>query len=363
MLPAQWPPFSELPLDKSGPPGNAWGLFGANDQLGMLNHLTPEVVAAAATEIQTGIRVSLDWPLDRPSCPTDERRVFEHRIVHYADVPMNDDEVHMNTQSSSQWDGFRHFGPYALVAYRSGRFYNGHVQADFNDKSVLGIDPRYLAQSHSARLKHSIQMNPRTRDQNSAHDPNLSYVEWTQNGGIIGRGILIDYADWAKRNNQVLHPLESGRVRIQDIQTIIREQGIQIRTGDILFLRVGFTDAYNRLTEAEQRTYPSRQPGGLLGLEATSESLRWLWESRFAAVAGDSPSFERAPLDGPFNGPDVSVHQWALAGWGLPLGEMFDLEELSVVARGLGRYSFFLTSVPIKVPGGVASPPNAVAIF
>ncbi|KAJ5933782.1 hypothetical protein N7454_006111 [Penicillium verhagenii] len=291
MLPTQWPPFSQLPLDKSGPPGNAWGLFGASDQLGMLNHLTPEVVAAAATEIQTGIRVSLDWPLDRPSCPTDERRVFEHRIVHYADVPMNDDEVHMNTQSSSQWDGFRHF----------------------------------------------------------AHAPNPSFLEWTQNGGIIGRGILIDYADWAARNKQVLLPLESGRVRIQDIQTIILEQRIQIRAGDILFLRVGFTNAYNRLTEAEQKEYPSRQPGGLLGLEATSESLRWLWESRFAAVAGDSPSFERAPLDGPFNEPDVSVHQWALAGWGMPLGEMFDLEELSVVARRLGRYSFFLTSVPIKV--------------
>lgn len=23
---------------------------------------------------------------------------------------MNDDEVHFNTQSSTQWDGFRHFG-------------------------------------------------------------------------------------------------------------------------------------------------------------------------------------------------------------------------------------------------------------
>lgn len=66
-------------------------------------------------------------------------------------------------------------------------------------------------------------------------------------------------------------------------------------------------------------------------------------------MASDSPSFERGPTTGSYNDPDVSIHQWALAGWGLPLGEMFDLEELAETARRLGRYSFFLTSVPIKV--------------
>lgn len=66
-------------------------------------------------------------------------------------------------------------------------------------------------------------------------------------------------------------------------------------------------------------------------------------------MASDSRSFERGPTTGPYNDPDVSIHQWALAGWGLPLGEMFDLEELAETARRLGGYSFFLTSVPIKV--------------
>ncbi|KAJ5287224.1 hypothetical protein N7478_002910 [Penicillium angulare] len=322
MLPKNWPSFDALPLDKSGPPGNAWGLFGADDQLGMLNLLTPDVVAAAATEIKQGIRISLDYPLDKPSFPTNDRKIFQHRIVHHPSVPMNDDEVHLNTQSSTQWDGFRHF------AYRHAqKFYNGHQQKDFEDKEVLGID------------------------------------QWTQKGGIIGRGVLIDYADWAERKGENLKPLQSGAVTIEEIKGIVAEQNIEIRPGDILFIRVGFTAAYNALSASQQQEYPDRQPGGLLGLEATQESLRWLWESRFAAVASDSPSFERGPVNGPFNHPDVSVHQWALAGWGLPLGEMFDLEELASTAKSLGRYSFFLTSVPIKVPGGVASPPNAVAIF
>lgn len=54
------PQFSELPLDKNGPHGNAWGLWGPDDQLGTLNHLTDAVVAQAAAEnIRTGQRVSL----------------------------------------------------------------------------------------------------------------------------------------------------------------------------------------------------------------------------------------------------------------------------------------------------------------
>ena len=40
-----------------------WGLFGEKDELGMPNLLTPEVVAAAAKEIKSGVRTPLDLPL------------------------------------------------------------------------------------------------------------------------------------------------------------------------------------------------------------------------------------------------------------------------------------------------------------
>ena len=54
------PSFDELPVDKKGPHGNAWGLWGPDDQLGTLNYLTPEVVAQAVKEeVQTGQRISL----------------------------------------------------------------------------------------------------------------------------------------------------------------------------------------------------------------------------------------------------------------------------------------------------------------
>ncbi|KAI1048839.1 hypothetical protein LB505_012855 [Fusarium chuoi] len=42
MTPKKLPTFDDLPFDKNGPPGNAWGLWGPDDQLGRLNLLTPE---------------------------------------------------------------------------------------------------------------------------------------------------------------------------------------------------------------------------------------------------------------------------------------------------------------------------------
>lgn len=49
--------------------------------------------------------------------------------------------------------------------------------------------------------------------------------------------------------------------------------------------------------------------------------------------------------------------------WGMPLGELWDLEALAIACEEEKRWSFFLTSAPLNNPGGIASPPNAVAIF
>jgi hypothetical protein len=44
-------------------------------------------------------------------------------------------------------------------------------------------------------------------------------------------------------------------------------------------------------------------------------------------------------------------------------GEMFDLERLAKECATAQRWSFFFTSAPLNIPGGVASPPNAIAIL
>lgn len=74
--------------------------------------------------------------------------------------------------------------------------------------------------------------------------------------------------------------------------------------------------------------------------------LRWLWENQFAAVASDTPSLEPAPIK---HEKGMTLHEWCLAGWGMPIGEYFDLEELATYCREKGRWGFFLCSVPLKV--------------
>lgn len=111
----------------------------------------------------------------------------------------------------------------------------------------------------------------------------------------------------------------------------------------------------------------TKSPFEYPGTEATLSVLQFLWDTRIAAVAGDCPGFEAWPPSGA--NPDSEgvlrqgMHQTLLAGFGMPIGEMFDLEGLSRECERQQRWSFFLSSMPLNVLGGVASPPNAVAIF
>ena len=175
--------------------------------------------------------------------------------------------------------------------------------------------------------------------------------------------MLLDYAQWAASKNLQIQSLSSTPITVESLEAMVKDFQIQIHPGDILLIRSGFTAAYNELNEQERINLAQRPSPDFIGVEATEKTLRWLWKYQFGAVAGDAPSFERAPIRGPHADPRYNLHEWVLAGWGCPIGELFDLERLSQHCRATGRYTFFLSSVPLKVPGGVASPPNAVAIF
>ena len=108
--PGPRPPFSALPLSESGPRGNAWGLYGPEDEVGALNLLTPQVIREAAKEIRDGIRVCTDLPLDFLKQPFFHRDVFRHEIRRKEPRFVNDDWIGLNTQSVTQWDGLRHYG-------------------------------------------------------------------------------------------------------------------------------------------------------------------------------------------------------------------------------------------------------------
>ena len=49
---------------KKRPPGSNWGDFGADDQAGRLNLITPEKVLQGIAEVHVGLSFNLSLPLD-----------------------------------------------------------------------------------------------------------------------------------------------------------------------------------------------------------------------------------------------------------------------------------------------------------
>ncbi|KAH8897878.1 hypothetical protein GQ53DRAFT_884759 [Thozetella sp. PMI_491] len=313
------PKLDDLPLRPGDPPNSAWGLWGANSSLGALNYLTEEAaLKAIQEEVKTGERISLDLPLDLFNPPLLGRAGFSQKVIDKSPLVVNDDLITFNTQGSSQWDSFRHF------AYQKEKmFYNGATQEDIHKSS-------------------STEVN--------------SLQPWTERG-IAGRGILIDYVSWATRKGIDYKTFEKWGIGIEDVKAIVEEEGLVLRPGDILFLRTGYVAAYRALTEEGKKDVASRREW--TGLRQGRDTTKWLWNNQFAAVASDSPGFEcRPPED-----PKWHLHPILLAGWGTPIGELFDLDRLAELCEKHKRWSFFVTSAPLNYTGAVASPPNALAMF
>jgi len=233
----------------------------------------------------------------------------------------NDDELVLNTQSSSHWDGLRHY-PYQTTK----QYYNNTTQPE-----ISGPHPTSRIGVHNLARK-----------------------------GICGRGVLLDWRAYALRHSIPYSPFESHAIPLSHLLACAADQDVTFHPGDILIIRSGWTEEYNRLTDAERDALGLREQRRSVGVEATEESFRWHWERQFAAVAGDTVAYEVWPSPKPW---DVTMHEVFLSGWGMPIGETWDLEELGRVCRREGRWTFFLTSQPLNVEGGVASPANVMAIL
>ena len=158
-----------------------------------------------------------------------------------------------------------------------------------------------------------------------------------------------------------MDPLTSSPIPLNHLQQVLACQNTILTPtgGDILFIRSGFTATFNALSVSSQQALAQRSTHDFAGLEATPAVLEWLWDGKFAAVAGDMPGFERSPPGGgkseTYKVDEVqlegvgSLHEVVLGGWGCPIGEMFDLEGLAEHCRTEGRWSFFVCSVPLKV--------------
>ena len=312
------PSFDELPAKEGAPSESSWGVFGDDDGIGCLNFLSPEGVVAAARLVRDGKVFRLDAKLGFAEPPLFGRAAMTHTIVPLG--PMANDDIldRYNTQSGSQWDGLGHVG------------HNKHARF-YNDTTVEEI-----------------------REQGNAK---LGIHRWADR--VVGRGVLIDVYGFRKARGRPVTPLERDVYTLDELQAALDAQKVTLKPGTILLVRTGWMEAYEALSAEEKQALAPFDKIRSAGVEASRRVAAWLWDNRVAAIGTDCPAVEPLPME---LGDEGLLHYRALPLLGLPLGELFVLAPLAEDCARDGRYEFMVVSAPLHLEGGIASPPNAVAI-
>lgn len=299
----------EASLKRLGAELSNWGRWGAEDELGTVNFITPECRIRAAKLVRTGIVVDLGMPLDSNG-PQPTPQGWRHNPIHYmtmlltdaewpAGMMIADDTVVLPLQAGTQWDALAHCG-------YDGLMYNGFEAGDVT--AAAGA----------------------TRNSMDKVAPLL-----------VGRGVLLDVA--ALRGVDCL--TSDDEITAQDLQEACDEQGVDVRSGDILLVRTGW---YGHLARGDRDSYMATQVPGL-GVSC----CRWLHEREVAAVASDTFSLEIKPSRVP---PATHpLHMILIRDMGMTLGEMFDLEQLAALCRADRHYEFLMSGVGLKVSNSVGN--------
>lgn len=242
------------------------------------NLITPDTILAAKAEIQHGVSVALNWamqniaqvlmpllivtfhaPAADTSQPAFDRRPLQRKILELRPFRAYDEEISLNTQAGSQWDGFKQWGH-----QRTGLYYNG--------------------------LRHE--------DVPFANDNGIHH--WTEKGGIVGRGVLLDYVAYAARKGFTYDPWTRHEITVEALEEMCAFEGVTLRQADILIVRSGFLRRYN---DAD----PDEQVRGLqhnlcfVGLQGSERMIEWLWDHHFSALAGDTVALEAWPPQDPWS--------------------------------------------------------------
>ncbi len=290
----------------------SWGRWGSGDELGALNRLTAERVAAAARLVRSGVVVSLSLPLNTrlaPDCPSPaEFRMTQH----------NDDEIGLGSMGFAKdfvgvdyhSDGHTHIDALCHVAYE-GRLYNGVAAGSVT------------ADGAAAEAIDGVK------------------------DGLVGRGVLLDVP--RLRDVRWLEPGE--HVFREDLEAAERAQGVVIGEGDILLVRTGHA---RRLAELG----PWDTGRSKAGLHPTAMPL--LAERGVAALGCDGNS-DTAPST--TEGVAFPIHVLALNAMGVLLLDYLQFEDLRGACESAGRWEFLCVTAPLRITGGTGSPVNPLAIL
>ena len=291
-----------------------WGRWGSDDQRGTLNLITPEKTRAATRLVEDGVTVTLaHFVGEEPSVDSQNFGPARHWMTR---IDENTGEVlsALDALSYSIHDGqMAHMD--ALCHYATDRdgekvIFNGYPQnLDADGCKDLAID----------------RMGP----------------------GYVTRAILVDMpllrgVEWLE---------ESTPIYVSDLEEWEEFAGVRVSSGDVLLVRGG-----RWAKRAKEGPWSYGRTGA--GLHASV--LPWLKERGVSLLVGDAvndvqPSGVR--------GIGRPVHTMTQVFIGLPLVDNGYLEDVAREAAARGRWEFMISWQITSIPGGTASPFNAIATF
>jgi len=298
-----------------------WGRWGADDERGTLNFITPARRLAALALPRRGIAISCALPFDEtgPQSGFAGRHNPVHTMLADGESVLAgaqdrfpggfryaDDAISMPLQCGTQWDALSHV------------FYDGRM---YNDRDIALVTPRGAARNGIERMRDDV----------------------------VGRGVLLDLP-----RHRGVPWLENGTpIQASELDECAEACGVAIERGDIVLVRTGM------LTRClEQASWDGYCGGPAPGLSV--HCARWLFEREIAAIASDTWGVEVIPNETP----DClhPLHMIALRNTGLLFGEIFQLDALAAECASDGAYAFLFVAAPLPITGAVGSPINPLAI-
>jgi kynurenine formamidase len=302
---------------------NNWGKWGAEDQIGTLNYITPESIIAAAKLVRRGAPFPLSIPLDNTGPQEPNRFTRRHNPVHTmlatgADVVAGvqllkngsgyaDCAISLPTQCSTQWDALAH-------VFHEYKMYNGFGAelVNANGAAKNGIE-------------HTI-------------------------GKMIGRGVLLDVA-----RHQGIDVLADGEaITPDDLDKCVDAQRVEIKTGDFVIVRTGQMEG--RLARGSWDKFCGGDAPGL-----SFDTCFWLHDKKVAAICIDTWGCEVLPNETNFEYMQP-WHAIVLPGMGITMGEIFYLKDLAADCAKDKVYEFLFTAPPLNITGGCGSPITPLAV-
>lgn len=318
------------------PEGSNWGDFGDDDQIGRMNLVTPMRRLAAVQSVTEGLAFQLGLPLDHPKkqvfagrnppvlAPTisaDGRTMYDWSPLGGLIDVVNDDQVLLGLQYSTQWDGLSHYGT-CFDADDDGvaerLFYNGYR-----------MDTHFVLPSES-QAPAALALG----------------IENLAESCVQGRGVLVDLRKSGEG------PLNA--VGYDALMRAMEAQGAEAEEGDFLCIYTGYADLLLRdgaaVSDAELAACP--------GLDGKDRALLdWIDRSGIAAICADNSMVEK--VDGLTRCAGTAMmplHEFCLVRLGIHLGEFWWFGGLAPALAARGRAHFLLTAPPLNLPGAVGSP-------